>query len=254
MLGRTRWQRQNSLDDHRSRPTFRTGFWAIFIIAGWIAYLVYGEVNDCGGLCVRQEQGIIHVGNVHPVGGMGFILLSGIDAFVQRQPVLLQLDSGGGDIATAWLMATWVRFLTDHVRVAALVKANDRCGSACTIPWASVPERYAEPNAVFFFHAARWAIFQDSAWRFRGLGYATSMLRRAVSDRDPKLAAYLAAKDAFGGAGRDVTLLGSEIAALGGSYLRLVDPRRFDLARCPAAACMTNALSPDAGSSSIIRR
>ncbi|SNB54828.1 hypothetical protein SAMN07250955_101445 [Arboricoccus pini] len=188
----------------------------LLVLGGWS---LWAEVDDCGGLCIYPSQGAVHVGDIHPIGGIVYVGATAWFAIRYVEPIRLRFNSGGGDFATARLMAAWTRFLTSYHPIRAELSADARCGSSCTIIWAAAPTRIADRNGVFFFHAVRWALISDPAWRFVGLGGQTRLMSAAVAAVDPRLAAYLESRGAYDGQGRDVTLLASDIAALGGPYV-----------------------------------
>lgn len=193
--------------------------WAGFPLVLFMAWSLWDEMSDCGGLCIYPTPDGVHVGDIHPVGGMVYAGTTAWLAMRRTAPIRLLINSGGGDFPTARLMAAWTRFLARHRPVRAELAANARCGSSCTLIWAAAPIRVADRNGVFFFHAVRWAFISDPAWRFVGLGGQTRIMAAAVAAIDPRLAAYLEKHRAYDGQGRDVTLLASDIAALGGPYV-----------------------------------
>lgn len=155
----------------------------MYAVWGGLADLEGKQVSPIdGGTIFRTDEGIVISGPISSHSPIEWATVYDGDTRHRALPVFL--DSRGGDIDAAKLIAAEIAKNNLEVRVA----ADARCQSACTLIFAAGSQRLADPKAFFQFHSSRYMISaphlpsinilkQDDRDQFEGLRAFPDLLK-----------------------------------------------------------------------------
>ncbi|WP_207462337.1 hypothetical protein [Azospirillum sp. SYSU D00513] len=212
----------------------KTARWAAALLLG----LLLSGLIALGGLCAVSEftsegpngnpvqtrisftkGGVFLGGSITAASLPVFAAKLAVSAVLADGPVIVSLNSVGGNLEAALRMATSLRWAEQLAFVRTFVPNDATCQSACTVVFATGQDRIAGQSAVFMFHGVRWTgqnADHESAAR---LEY--DLERRyfeALDAADPTLVEMLKARGVFDTVA-PTFLSAEEVSALGPRFI-----------------------------------
>jgi ATP-dependent protease ClpP protease subunit len=102
------------------------------------------------------DGGLFLGGTITAAGLPVFAAKLAVAAVTADGPVVVTLNSAGGNLEAALRMAAAIRLAGRIAEIGTLVPEDASCQSACTVVFAAGQDRMAGPSSVFMFHGIRW--------------------------------------------------------------------------------------------------